>query len=144
MPKRVEIAKIGVNAPVVKIGTLPGGEMESPNGPTDVGWFAGGPRPGEPGNAVLTGHLDWRTGETGVFWRLKELAKGDKIVVETETEKLTFEVEESALYARENAPVERIIGFAVGQVLTIITCEGRFIPNERDYTHRRVIRARLP
>lgn len=117
--------------------------MDVPDGPRDVGWFVGSPMPGDPGNAVLTGHLDWRTGETGVFWRLKELGPGDPIFIRNERSRLTFLVETTSIYPRDNAPIEQILGFAIGRVITIVTCEGQFIQAERDYTHRRVVRARL-
>jgi len=43
---------------------------------------------------------------------------------------------------------DRILGFQIGKVITMITCEGRFIPNPNgqpggDYTQRRVVRARF-
>ncbi|MBM4416720.1 MAG: class F sortase [Chloroflexi bacterium] len=139
----MEIPRIGVSADIRGLGTLPSGELAVPDGPRDVGWFAGGPVPGDPGNAILTGHLDWRTGEIGVFWRLRELAVGDPIFVRNDRERLTFVVESSKLYGRLDAPVGEILGFAIGRVITVITCEGDFIAAERDYTHRRVVRARL-
>jgi LPXTG-site transpeptidase (sortase) family protein len=144
-PQAIEIAKIGVSAPIKGIGTTPTGEMGAPDGPFDVGWFIGSPKPGDPGNAVLTGHLDWAgpPARTAVFWELKKLGPGDDIVVRTERDALTFRVESTTLYERRSAPVEQILGWAMGKILTIVTCEGMFIPEGRDYTHRRVVRARL-
>jgi LPXTG-site transpeptidase (sortase) family protein len=144
-PEALEIPKIGVNAPIKGIGTRPTGEMDAPSGPTDVGWFLGSPRPGDPGNAILTGHLDWHgpPPRPAVFWRLKELAPGDDIQVRTARGPLHFTVESTTLYDRNKAPIEQILGFAMGKVITIVTCEGQFIASEHDYTHRRVIRARL-
>ena len=144
-PRTIEISKIGVNAPIKPVGTKATGEMDEPDGPFDVAWFKGSPVPGDPGNAVLTGHLDWRgpPPRPAVFWELKRLAPGDEIVVRTERGPLTFRVESSVLYETRNAPVEQILGWAMGKVITIVTCEGTFIPEGRDYTHRRVVRARL-
>ena len=56
---------------------------------------------------------------------------------------LQFTVESTDLFARDRAPVKQILGFAIGRVITILTCEGTFIQAERDYTHRRVVRARI-
>jgi sortase (surface protein transpeptidase) len=144
-PEALEIPKIGVSAPIKGVGTRGTGEMDAPSSPSDVGWFLGGPKPGEPGNAILTGHLDWAgpPPRPAVFWRLKELVPGDEIQVRTAQGPLTFTVESTTLYDRASAPVDRILGWAMGKVITIVTCEGQFIPRERDYTHRRVIRARL-
>jgi LPXTG-site transpeptidase (sortase) family protein len=145
VPQAIEIAKINVNAPIKGIGTTSTGEMGAPDGPFDVGWFTGSPKPGDPGNAILTGHLDWAgpPPRTAVFWDLKKLVPGDDIVVRTERGTLNFKVESSTLYERSSAPVEQILGWAMGRIITIVTCEGTFIPEGRDYTHRRVVRARL-
>jgi LPXTG-site transpeptidase (sortase) family protein len=146
-PRQLEIPKIGVAAKIVGVGTGASGELEAPSGPHDVGWFVGGPKPSEPGNALLTGHLDFHTGETGVFWRLKELGPGDEMYVKTEREPLRFQVEQTWLYERDSAPVDRILGFQIGRVLTIVTCEGKFTPYQAkpggDYSQRRVVRARF-
>lgn len=144
VPQALEIPKIGVKAQITALGTTPAGELDAPAGPEIVGWFMGGPKPGDPGNAILTGHLDWRTGETGVFWRLKELQVGDDIVVQTDRERMVFKVDETKVYDRDGAPAERILGFAIGRVVTLVTCEGTFLRDERDYTQRRVVRARIP
>src|SRR5215470_16782357 len=125
-PRQLEIPRIGLTAPIVGVGTTAVGDLDAPAGPHEVGWFVGGPRPSEPGNALLTGHLDFHTGELGVFWRLKELAPGDDILVDTERGTLRFQVENSWLYERDSAPVEQILGFQIGRVITILTCEGRF------------------
>jgi LPXTG-site transpeptidase (sortase) family protein len=148
VPVQLEIPKIGVTAPIVSVGTVPGtGELDAPADPKVVGWFLGGPKPGEPGNALLTGHLDYRTGDLGVFWKLKELQAGDPIYVKTDQERLEFATETTTVYDRDKAPVDRILGFQIGRVITIITCEGQFIRNSNgpggDYTQRRIVRARL-
>lgn len=145
-PQTIEIAKISVNAPIKPVGTKPSGEMAEPEGPFDVAWFKGSPAPGDPGNSVLTGHLDWRgpPPRPAVFWDLKKLAPDDEIVVRTERGPLTFKVESSVVYEQSKAPVEQILGWAMGKVITLITCEGTFTPGTPgDYSHRRVVRARL-
>ena len=145
-PQQLDIPKIGLTAPIVGVGTTSSGDLDAPATPHEVGWFVGGPKPSEPGNALLTGHLDYYTGETGVFWRLKELGPGDEIFVKTERGPLRFQVEDSWLYDRDTAPVDRILGFQVGRVITILTCEGKFTPYRGrvggDYSQRRVVRAR--
>jgi sortase (surface protein transpeptidase) len=146
-PQTFEIPKIGVSAPVVAVKTSPDGALGSPDRPDVVGWFVGGPRPGDPGNALITGHRDFANNGhpvTAVFWDLGKLGPGDQIVVTTDRgESLPFQVESTNLYDRANAPVDQILGYQIGRVVTIISCEGTFIPAERDYTERRIVRARL-
>lgn len=47
-----------------------------------MSWFAKGTAPGDPGPAVILGHVDTRSGPD-VFYRLHELSKGDKITVKS-------------------------------------------------------------
>lgn len=89
-------------APILGIGTTPTGDLDAPQAPQVVGWFVGGPKPGDVGNALLTGHLDWRTGETGVFWDLKKLVPGDDVRVKTERELLRFAVDWTAAVAGQS------------------------------------------
>ncbi len=148
-PMTLEIPKIGVSAPIVPVKTTPDGDLASPDSWDVVGWFVGGPRPGDPGNALITGHRDFANGPggrptTAVFWDLGKVNPGDQIVVKTDKgETLPFKVESTNLYDKDNAPVEQILGYQLGRVITVISCEGQFIPATRDYTQRRIVRARL-
>jgi hypothetical protein len=45
-----------------------------------AGWYALGPRPGDPGSAVILGHVDSKRGPA-VFYRLRQLLRGDEIDV---------------------------------------------------------------
>jgi sortase (surface protein transpeptidase) len=45
-----------------------------------AGWYALGPRPGDPGSSVILGHVDSRRGPA-VLFRLRELRRGDEIKV---------------------------------------------------------------
>lgn len=144
MPQTFEIPKIGVSAPLVPVKTTASGDLEAPPGPDIVGWWAAGPRPGDPGNALVTGHVDTAgpPPRAAIFWRLRELNAGDQFFVKTDKgERLPFTVESTKLYNRINAPVEQIMGFQIGRVVTVISCEGVFA--QGDYSDRRIVRARL-
>ncbi|MBW8487463.1 sortase domain-containing protein [Actinomadura parmotrematis] len=69
------IPRIGVNAPLARVGLGAGGAIAGPppEEPGLAGWFAGGPTPGRPGAAVLVGDL--------VFARLADLRAGDLVGV---------------------------------------------------------------
>jgi hypothetical protein len=45
-----------------------------------AGWYALGPRPGDPGSSVILGQVDSGRGPA-VFFRLRELRRGDEIKV---------------------------------------------------------------
>src|SRR5260221_2898383 len=79
-PVRLVISKIGVNAKIEARGLDAGRNMLTPKDFHDVAWYNLGPAPGEPGNALLNGHVDWWTG-SAVFARLSELRAGDTFTV---------------------------------------------------------------
>src|SRR4051812_34701143 len=79
-PVRVKIPIIGVDAAVEQVGKTPDGAMDVPHDYSETAWYNLGPRPGEPGNAVIDGHVDSTTGKA-VFWDLRKLTRGDRIVV---------------------------------------------------------------
>src|SRR5712692_9473647 len=68
-PTRLLIPKIGVDAKIEARGLDSNRNMETPNDSHDVAWYDLGPRPGEPGNALINGHVTWWTG-SAVFARL--------------------------------------------------------------------------
>lgn len=78
-PSTLSIPRVGVRAPIVGVGRKANGAMQTPD-PGQVGWYRNGPKPGDPGPAVLVGHVDTRTGPD-VFHRLGRLRPGDEILV---------------------------------------------------------------
>jgi len=81
-PIRVAIPAIGVRQSALEALTRdPGtGELRPPVDFTKVGYYREGPAPGDPGPAVLAGHVDDTTGPK-VFFRLRELKAGDQVTV---------------------------------------------------------------
>ncbi|MFH1485717.1 MAG: class F sortase [Chloroflexota bacterium] len=141
-PLRLSIGKIGVDAPIVPTGLDTNGEMEAPDNPSEVGWYQASSVPGEVGNAILSGHLDWKT-ETAVFWRLRELRPGDSIEVYTaEGIYQSFTVIWVQLYPNDAVPLTEILARSLRPTLTIITCAGKFDRSTLNYSHRLIVRAR--
>src|SRR5262249_61267830 len=79
-PARFSIPVLRADAAAEPLGVDAQGRMAVPSKPEDVGWYRLGPSPGEPGNAVIDGHLDWWTG-AAVFWQLARLKVGDELLV---------------------------------------------------------------
>jgi hypothetical protein len=79
-----------------------------------------------------------------VFFRLRELVAGDLVeTMAADGAERRFAVSESWLFEPANAPLDRIFGPTPRAVVTLITCGGAFLPSQRDYTHRIVVRAAL-
>ncbi|HEV1997811.1 MAG TPA: class F sortase, partial [Candidatus Dormibacteraeota bacterium] len=81
-PGRLIVPRIGVNAQVLGVGVARDGSMAVTRQSYTVGWYALGPAPGDPGDAVMTGHLDWYDTSRAVFFNLKDLRAGDAIEVQ--------------------------------------------------------------
>lgn len=140
LPERLLAPSIGVDAPVNVVGLDADGGMVSPDGPEPVGWYTFSPTPGQPGNTVLSGHRDWRTGVTAVFWRLGELVPGDRLsVVLADGDVVGYEVVLSVLVGEGDMSIGEIVGQTSDEIMTLITCEGVFDPETKNYDRRRVV-----
>jgi sortase (surface protein transpeptidase) len=124
-PSSLSIPGIGVRAPIVGVGRKANGAMQTP-APGQVGWYKGGPKPGDPGPAVLVGHVDTRTGPD-VFHRLGRLRPGDEILVGRPDGTATrFLVGRLERHPKTALPTSRIWTRANRPLLRLITCTGSF------------------
>lgn len=140
--ERVVAPSIKIDAPVETRGIDNRGQMENPAGKDAVAWYNFSEFPGYGGNAVFSGHVDWFTGELGVFSRVKELKSGDEILLQlSDGMEMRYKVVSSDLYKTAEAPVDKIVGRTEKDSITFITCEGTFDRAAQDYSHRRVVRA---
>jgi Sortase domain len=125
-PVRVEIPSIGVSSRLVRLGLNADGTMEVPRDYDLAGWFTGGAMPGQDGPAVISGHVDSKSGPA-VFYRLRDLRRGDRIRVQRAAgDWLVFEVAGTARYAKAAFPTDAVFGPVTGPVLRVITCGGDF------------------
>jgi LPXTG-site transpeptidase (sortase) family protein len=139
---RLIISTAKIDAPFQVKGRTPRGDMENPDGKDNVAWYDFTGRPGFGSNAVLSGHVDWYTGEKGVFWHLRDLKEGDEVVVKlSDGMELKYKVVHNDVYKTEQAPVEEILGPTAKDSITMITCDGTFDRRSQDYSNRRVVRA---
>ncbi|MFA6338694.1 MAG: class F sortase [Candidatus Paceibacterota bacterium] len=142
LPVRLQIPKINVDAFVEYIGLTAQGDMDVPKGPTNVAWYNLGPRPGEIGSAVISGHYGWKDNILAVFDNLYKLQKGDQIYIEDEKGIITtFVVRESRLYDTK-ANATEVFSSSDGKAhLNLITCEGVWDKVSKSYSRRLVVLA---
>jgi hypothetical protein len=150
-PRRMLVPKLRVDAPIAVFGLDQldkDGALPSPKRAEDVAWYDYSGQAGEANNAVFAGHVDWQ-GRAAVFSRIKELINGDQIILVGERgTRFTYEVlgcddVECHLPLSSRPDVDEFIGFSAFSHLTMITCEGEWDRIKRDYSHRRIVRARL-
>jgi sortase (surface protein transpeptidase) len=140
-PARLQVPKIGVDAPVDAVGTDSQDRMAAPTTADHVGWFRPGPVPGAPGNAVFDGHLDWYGTPHAVFWRLGQLRIGDEVtVVGSDGSRASFAVFASDYYAYDAHP-PGLFATNGSPSLALITCAGSWDRAQGTYLQRLVVMA---
>jgi len=139
-PDHLQLPAIGLTAHVESVGTTPQHTMDVPADVRDVGWYAPGVRPGQPGDAVIDGHLDWYTGPA-VFSNLSRVNVGDAVVVVyADGGVVTFKVTSSVSYP-VNQPPPDLFSPQGPPRLSLITCSGSW--NGQQYDQRLVVSAEL-
>jgi sortase (surface protein transpeptidase) len=114
--------------------------METPD-PDLVGWYRFGPRPGEPGPAVLVGHVDTKTAPA-VFYRLRQLRPGDEILVgQPDGTATRFRVGRLEQHPKTALPTNRIWTKANRPLLRLITCAGSYDHATRHYRDNLIVYA---
>ncbi len=141
-PARLIIPAIGVNAIIESVGLSwrGTGDMGVPTNFTNVAWYNGGPVPGEPGNAVIDGHLDGKSVPEAVFYNLGSLKPGDVVeVVDTGGKTLQFRVVDTKTYDYTASTTDIFSGDASKSRLNLITCAGDWIKSQGLYNKRVVV-----
>ena len=139
----INIASIGVNAPIEYVGTK-NGDMDVPADPFHTAWYKYGYRIGENGNSVIAAHVDWWTTGPAIFWRLNELRPGARITVSTtQGTRWVFAVTKVESYPNNSAPSQQIFGAASEPHLNLITCTGDFNRSAGEYNRRLVVYSTL-
>lgn len=137
---RLKIPKIRVDAALESMGVISDGAMDVPGEPTHVAWFNLGPRPGEVGSAVLSGHFGWKNGIPAVFDHLDRLEKGDKIYIEDNKGATDTFVVQEIRSLDSNADARDVFDSNDGKShLNLITCEGSWNKMEKSYSNRLVV-----
>lgn len=124
-PVWIVIPAIDVSAPVIPLGLNRDGTLEVPVDFSDTGWFTQGPEPGEPGAAVIAGHLDSRSGPA-VFYRLSELRVGEMIKIRLQDRSTVRYVVDSMIRVPKSGfPTNRVYARTKQPTLRLITCAGK-------------------
>ncbi|MEU0136712.1 class F sortase [Streptomyces sp. NPDC006296] len=127
-PVKVAVPAIYIEAPVTGL-TLDGkGRLGAPplSRPKVVGWYHGGPSPGEAGTSLLVGHRDTATGPA-IFLNLNALRRGDTVkVTRADRRTAVFTVDEVKTYTKDRFPDEKVYGATGRPELRLLTCGGRF------------------
>ena len=140
-PVSVEIPDVGIASLLERLAMGDDGVLGAPQDFGTAGWFAAGPEPGQPGPAVIAGHVDSRSGPA-VFYRLGELQPGDEVLVHREDgSTVTFRVDRVEEHPKDAFPTEAVYGPVPGPELRLITCAGDFDRAAHSYRDNLVVYA---
>jgi hypothetical protein len=125
-PVRVEIPSIGVASTLDRLGRAPDGTIQEPTRWEVAGWYAPGTRPGDPGSAVILGHVDSKGGPA-VFFRLRELGRGDTVTIDrADGSSVRFVVQRTEQYPKDRFPTDEVYYPTLTPALRLVTCGGDF------------------
>jgi Sortase domain len=142
-PVRLWIPAIAVSTRLVRLGRLADGSLQVPHAWDTAGWYDRGPRPGQPGPAVILGHVDSTAGPA-VFFRLRELRPPDIVRVGLADGRiLLFRVQRVQQYPKDKFPAEAVYFPTLKRELRLITCGGAFDYASRNYLSNIVVYATL-
>ncbi|WP_446037944.1 class F sortase [Streptomyces sp. SID1121] len=125
---RLAVPALTIEAPVIQVGLDPQGHLGTPplERPREVGWYRGGPTPGEAGNALIVGHRDTRTGPA-IFLNLNALRPGDLVnIARADRRTAVFSVDAVKTYRKDKFPDQEVYGRTGRPELRLLTCGGNF------------------
>jgi LPXTG-site transpeptidase (sortase) family protein len=121
------IPRLDLKMPIKAVTVEENGAMAVPDRPTEIGWYAYGPRPGSTrGSAVLGGHVDSREYGIGPLAGLKQLRRGDDIIIKTTTGTERFRVSGVRLISKQDVNLRDVFNREGEPLLQILTCGGTF------------------
>ncbi|WP_204000077.1 class F sortase [Micromonospora lutea] len=134
-PVSLSIPSIEVSAPVKPVGDAPDGTIGVPplSRHEETGWYDRGPAPGDPGPAVIVGHVDTKSGPS-VFYHLGKLTVGDTVEVTREDDSVAvFTVNSVERFPKDRLPADRVYGHEGPPGLRLITCGGEWLGGGTGY-----------
>jgi sortase (surface protein transpeptidase) len=76
---------------------------------------------------VILGHVDSKASGPAVFFRLRELRRGDRIdVTRADGSRVRFVVQRTAQYDKQAFPTDEVYYPTLAPALRLVTCGGRF------------------
>ncbi|MEU6668904.1 class F sortase [Streptomyces sp. NPDC046727] len=127
-PMSFRMPFLGIDAPIVPLRLDRNRQLETPpvDKPKLVGWYQGGPTPGENGTAIAVGHRDTRTGPA-VFAGLAQVTPGRRIEIKrADGRTAVYAVDRVKVYDKAGFPDKEVYGPTGRPELRVITCGGLF------------------
>lgn len=143
-PTSLRIPSLGVDAPITALGLDAERRLETPPVATPklVGWYEGGPTPGESGTAIAVGHRDTMTGPA-VFAALAQVKPCKLIEVKrADGRTAVYAVDRVKVFDKVGFPDKEVYGPVGRPELRVLTCGGLY-SRRTGYTSNVVVFAHL-
>ena len=142
LPRYIEIPSINVGRTrVIRLGVTKKKQIASPGNIYDAGWYDKSSKPGQDGAMFIYGHVSSWTAD-GVFYNLKSLRPGDKVIITRgDNKKFTYRVVFSKIYPADKIDMHAALSPAqAGKPgLNLMTCAGHVIKNTNNLSERLVV-----
>jgi Sortase domain len=139
-PVQLLIVSQNLHPLVESVGVDKSGAMQVPSNYWRVGWYASGPVPGDPGDAVIDGHVG-APDVPLVFARLHSMRPGDQIVVVlADGSRRAFTVDSITSWPASAYPPGLFASDGPPR-LSLITCGGDFNKFNQSYPNRLIVEA---
>ena len=126
-PRMLAVPRFDLKMSITAVTVDDKGAMALPDRPTEIGWYAYGPRPGSAhGSAVLGGHVDSREYGVGPLVGLKQLRRGDDIIIKTTSGTERFRVTTVRLINKQDLDLREAFKREGEPLLRILTCGGTY------------------
>lgn len=140
LAKYVRIPSLGVDAPVVSVGLTQTGAVDTPRNIWEAAWYNGSAKPGKVGQTFINGHASSTNG--ALFGRLEDLKNGDAIQIERgDGTQINYVVRKVINIDRGDVDMSSVLrswnGSSKG--LTLLTCDGEWLPTEQTLTRRVIV-----
>lgn len=147
-PRYISIPALNVEkARVQNVGLTKSNTVDTPKNIADAAWYNKSALPGQGFGAVLIDGHNGGITRDGIFARLDQLKKGDEIVIERgDGKKIRYNVMENKIETLKEANtsgMKRLLTpFDSGKEgLGLITCAGNWVPRDKVFDKRIMIRA---
>jgi hypothetical protein len=132
-PVRLRIPALHIDSRLDILGLQNDGSVAVPDRVDVAGWFRGGPRPGQPGPAVILGHVDSSTAP-GIFIDLRTIRRGTLVHVDrTDGSSVTFRVTGVTQVPKSRFPTDLVYAPTLDPSLRLVTCGGSFDHTRKTY-----------
>jgi LPXTG-site transpeptidase (sortase) family protein len=144
-PISLLIESAGLRSDIIEVGLEEDGTLAAPGDWYVAGWYEKSAMPGQNGNMVLDGHFDTSSGSPAAFYQLKNVQKGDNVVVYDEAGRSYTYLVVETLYVDVDDP-SRLKIFESSKdkpIITLITCSGVWLSGDLTYSKRLIVKGEL-